>query len=149
MSDKTNSWNPSPFAQITDSELETKDKMQQEHPPATSDKGHQHQKRVVSHHWQRRRLEPTRNQPYPAPTKNHPKASLNDNTLINGKSTSDNESGTSNDSSSSDKESEKSDEESEKSEHSPPNTEQEIQAATGTISFIEIMNGILSDTRSV
>jgi hypothetical protein len=77
------------------------------------------------------------------PTKNK------DGTLINGKSTSDDESDTSDDSSSSDKESEKSDKESKKSEHSPPNTEQEIQAAIGTTSLLEIMNGILSDTRSV
>jgi hypothetical protein len=45
---------PSRFAQIADTELETKDKLQQEDPPATNDKSHQHQKRVqkrvVSHH---------------------------------------------------------------------------------------------------
>jgi hypothetical protein len=34
-------------------------------------------KRVVSNHWQQRRLEPTRNHPDQAPTKNYPNASLN------------------------------------------------------------------------
>jgi hypothetical protein len=33
-------------------------------------------KRIMSHHRQRRRLEPTQNHPYPAPTKNHPKVLL-------------------------------------------------------------------------
>jgi hypothetical protein len=53
--------------------INKRQKIQQEHPPATSDKSRQHQKRVVPHHRQRRRLEPARNQPYPAPTKNYPK----------------------------------------------------------------------------
>jgi hypothetical protein len=102
----------------------------------------------VSHHRQRRRLEPTRNQPYPAPTKNYPNASLNrppkdkDGTLTNGKSTSDDESEKDDDSSSSDDKSEKSndspssEEESEKSEHS----------STEFISIRGIMN---PDFRSV
>jgi hypothetical protein len=76
MPDKTNSWNPSTFAQITDTELETKDKLQQEHPPATSVKSRQLQKRVVSHHWQRRVDDSTRNNPYSPPTKNLPKIPL-------------------------------------------------------------------------
>jgi hypothetical protein len=77
--DQINTRNPSTFAQITDSELETKDKIQQEHPPTTSDKSHQHQtmvqKRVVSHHRQRK-VNPIRKHPYSPPTKNLPKIPL-------------------------------------------------------------------------
>jgi hypothetical protein len=42
-----------------------------------------------------------------------------------------------------------SDNESEKSKNSSPNTDQEKQAASSTISLLDIMNGILADTRSV
>jgi hypothetical protein len=62
ITDQVNTRNPSTFAQIMDTELETKDKLQQEHPSTTSNKSHQLQKRVVSHHRQQRRLEPPRNQ---------------------------------------------------------------------------------------
>jgi hypothetical protein len=150
MPDNTNSWNPSPFTQITDTELETKDKIQQEHPPATSVKSRQLQKRAVSHHRQRR-VKSIQNYPYSPPTKNLPKIPLRhppkikDGALINGKSTSDNESKKSDDSSSSDEESKNSNDssssnkESEKSEHSSPKL----------ISIRDIMNGILADSRSV
>jgi hypothetical protein len=70
-------------------------------------------------------------------------------TLSNDKSSSDDDSEKSDDQSSSDEESEKSYEESEKSENSPPNTKQEKQAATGTTSLLEFMNGILANSRTV
>jgi hypothetical protein len=71
-----------------------------------------------------------------------PSSKDKEDTLINNKSTNDDKSEKSDDQSSSD-------DESEKSENSPPNTEQEKQAATRATSLLDIMNGILADTRTV
>jgi hypothetical protein len=129
--DKTNTSNPSPYAQRTDTELSTADNMQQE----TRDKSHQHRKRIVSLHLQRR-LEPTQNHPFFSSDEESPKnltessSKDKETTLINDKSSSDDES--------------------EKYEKSSSSTEQEKKTAGRTASSIAFMNATLfEDYRSV
>jgi hypothetical protein len=130
MPDKTNSWNPSTFVQITDTELETKDKVQQEHPPATSVKSHQHQKRLGSHHRQRRRLEPVQPKPLSSSDKEssknltEPSSKNKDSTQINVQSTSDGESESSDESSS------------EENSSSGPSSDKEWQGPARTCFFL-------------
>jgi hypothetical protein len=75
MPDKTDSRNPSPFAQKTDTELETKDKLQQELPPATSvKKSSTSKKSSVKTSAKKSKLNPKL--PYSPSTKNPPKIPL-------------------------------------------------------------------------